>query len=115
MKADDIKDILVKKLKFTHQDIEKINKFNDELLKYNKKYNLISKSTENEIWSRHILDSAQIVNFIDFKKPHSLADLGTGGGFPGIILAIFNKNNKFHVKLYEKSKIKCDFIKKIIH
>ena len=114
MKADDIKDILVKKLKFTHQDIEKINKFNDELLKYNKKYNLISKSTENEIWSRHILDSAQIVNFIDFKKPHSLADLGTGGGFPGIILAIFNKNNKFHVKLYEKSKIKCDFIKKII-
>ena len=114
MKADDIKDILVKKLKFTHQDIEKINKFNDELLKYNKKYNLISKSTENEIWSRHILDSAQIVNFIDFKKPHSLADLGTGGGFPGIILAIFNKNNKFHVKLYEKSKVKCNFINKII-
>ena len=114
MKADDIKDILVKKLKFTHQDIEKLNKFHDELLKYNKKYNLISKSTENEIWSRHILDSAQIVNFIDFKNLNSLADLGTGAGFPGIILAIFNKNHKFHVKLYEKSKVKCNFIRIII-
>ena len=114
MKADKIKDILAEKLKFTHQDIEKLNKFHDELLKYNKKYNLISKSTENEIWSRHILDSAQIVKFIDFKKPHSLADLGTGAGFPGVILAIFNKNNTFHVKLYEKSKVKCNFIKNII-
>ena len=114
MKADKIKDILLEKLKFTHQDIEKLNKFHDELLKYNKQYNLISKSTENDIWSRHILDSAQIVNFIDFKKNHSLADLGTGAGFPGIILAIFNKNNKFHVKLYEKSKVKCDFINIII-
>ena len=114
MKADDIKDILVKKLKFTHKDIEKLNKFHDELLKYNKKYNLISKSTENEIWSRHILDSAQIVNFIDFKNLNSLADLGTGAGFPGIILAIFNKNHKFHVKLYEKSKVKCNFNRIII-
>ena len=114
MKADEIKDILVKKLKFTHQDIEKLNKFHDELLKYNKKYNLISKSTENEIWSRHILDSAQIVDFIDFKQSNSLSDLGTGAGFPGIVLAIFNKNNKFHVKLYEKSKVKCNFIKNII-
>ena len=114
MKADKIKDILVKKLKFTHKDIEKLNKFHDELLKYNKKYNLISKSTENDIWSRHILDSAQIVDFIDFKQPNSLSDLGTGAGFPGIVLAIFNKNKKFHVKLYEKSKVKCDFINVII-
>ena len=108
MKAVKVKDILVEKLKFTIQDIEKLNIFHDELLKYNKQYNLISKSTENEIWSRHILDSAQIVNFIDFKQSHSLADLGTGAGFPGVILAIFNKNNKFHVKLYEKSKVKCE-------
>ena len=89
--------------------------FDGKREKYNKQYNLISKSTEKEIWSRHILDSAQIVNFIDFKQPNSLADLGTGGGFPGIILAIFNKNNKFHVKLYEKSKVKCDFLRSMIN
>ena len=114
MEAEKIKDILINDLGFTHKDLDKLSKFHDELLKFNKSYNFISKSTENEIWSRHILDSAQIVKFIDFKKSLSLADLGTGAGFPGIILAIFNKNNKFHVKLYEKSKIKCDFIRKII-
>ena len=114
MEAEKVKDILINDLEFTHKDLEKLSKFHDELLKFNKSYNFISKSTENEVWSRHILDSAQIVKFIDFKKPLSLADLGTGAGFPGIILAIFNKNNKFHVKLYEKSIVKCLFIKQII-
>ena len=36
--------------------------------------------------------------------------MGSGAGFPGIVLSIFNKNSKFHVKLYEKSNIKCDFL-----
>ena len=114
MEVEEIKHILVQKLKFTHLDIEKLNEFYYELLKSNKKYNFISKSSEKDIWCRHILDSAQIVKFIDFKKSHSLSDLGTGAGFPGIILAIFNKNYKFHVKLYEKSGVKCNFIKKMI-
>jgi 16S rRNA (guanine527-N7)-methyltransferase len=87
--------------------------FHDELLKFNKKYNLISKSTESNIWSRHILDSAQIIKYIRFEDDKSLSDMGSGAGFPGIILAIFNKNSKFHVKLYEKSNIKCDFLENI--
>jgi len=59
------------------------------------------------------LDSAQIVKYISFEDGKSLSDLGTGGGFPGIVLSIFNKNSKFHVKLYEKSNIKCDFLENI--
>ena len=55
----------------------------------NKEHNLISKNTENDIWHRHILDSAQLVKFINFKRG-SLPDLGSGAGFPGIVLAIFN-------------------------
>jgi 16S rRNA (guanine527-N7)-methyltransferase len=39
--------------------------------------------------------------------------MGSGAGFPGLILSIFNKNNKFHVKLHEKSNIKCDFLENI--
>ena len=81
-------------------------------LKANKKHNFISKSTENVIWHRHILDSAQLVKFIDFSKG-SLSDLGSGAGFPGLILAIFNKNKHFHVKLYEKSPVKRAFLKNI--
>ena len=115
MKAAEIKSILVKELKFDIQDIKKLELFEEQLLLYNKKYNLISKSTENEIWNRHILDSAQLVKFIDFNLPHSLSDMGSGAGFPGLVLSIFNKNNRFHVKLYEKSKVKCDFLKNIIN
>ena len=90
---------ILKNLNFSKEDINKLLVFRDDVLKYNKKFNLISKSTEESIWTRHIIDSAQIVKYINFKKKSSLADLGTGAGFPGIILSIFNKNNNFHVKL----------------
>ena len=105
---------ILKNLNFSKEDINKLLVFRDDVLKYNKKFNLISKSTEESIWIRHIIDSAQIVKYINFKKKSSLADLGTGAGFPGIILSIFNKNNNFHVKLYEKSKVKCHFLKEVI-
>ncbi len=100
-------------LNFSEKNISDIKIFIIELLKANKKYNFISKSTENVIWHRHILDSAQLVKFIDFSKG-SLSDLGSGAGFPGLILAIFNKNMDFHVKLYEKSPVKRAFLKDII-
>ena len=104
---------LVNKLSFSSDDLDKLSIFHDELLNFNKKYNLISKSTEAHIWSRHILDSAQIIKYIDFKDNYTVSDMGSGAGFPGIILSIYNKNPKFHVKLYEKSNIKCDFLENI--
>ena len=100
------------RLNFSEKNISDIKIFINELLEANKKHNFISKSTENVIWQRHILDSAQLVKFIDFSKG-SLSDLGTGAGFPGLILALFNKNKDFHVKLYEKSPVKRAFLKSI--
>ena len=102
--------IIKTELKYNDDDLERIDKFIKYLLLINKKYNLISQSTENDIWTRHILDSAQLVKFIEFDDNSSLSDLGSGGGFPGIILSIFNKNPRFHVKLYEKSPIKAKFL-----
>ena len=110
MNKEKVKTDLKNILKFTTEDLDKLQISHDELLKFNKKYNLISKSTEHNVWHRHILDSAQIVKYIDFEESRSISDMGTGAGFPGIILAIFNKNPKFHVKLYEKSIVKCDFL-----
>ena len=101
-------------LKFNDDDLKRISKFTKYLLLINKKYNLISQSSENDVWTRHILDSAQLVKFIDFGHDSSLSDLGSGGGFPGIILSIFNKNPRFHVKLYEKSPIKAKFLEDAI-
>ncbi len=100
-------------LNFSEKNIFDIKIFIIELLKANKKHNFISKSTENVIWHRHILDSAQLVKFIDFSKG-SLSDLGSGAGLPGLILAIFSKSKDFHVKLYEKSPVKRAFLKDII-
>ena len=81
--------VLAKSLNFSDEKIKLLEIFVKEVLSYNKKYNLISKSSEKDIWNRHVLDSAQLVKFIDHKNFNSLSDLGTGGGFPGIILSIF--------------------------
>ena len=110
MQEKEVISALKNQLKFSEKNISDIKIFINELLKVNKKHNFISKSTENVIWHRHILDSAQLVKFIDFSKS-SLSDLGSGGGFPGLVLAIFNKNKDFHVKLYEKSPVKRAFLK----
>ena len=113
MQEHKVIEILQEELNFADQSIDKLIMFTEELLKVNKRYNLISKSTEKLIWSRHILDSAQLTKYIDFKQG-SLADLGSGAGFPGIVLAIYNQNFNFHVKLYEKSTVKRDFLDEMI-
>ena len=105
--------ILKKDLNFTDSSVEKLIKFVKLVLSENKKHNLIAKSTEVHIWDRHVLDSAQLVKYIDFNLS-SLADLGSGAGFPGLVLAIFNKNEAFHVKLYDKSPVKRQFLKLVI-
>ena len=110
MNKDQVQSILLNELKFSPETIKKLQAFHDELLNYNKNYNLIANSTIDDIWSRHILDSAQIIKYIDFNDNESLSDIGSGAGFPGMIIAIFNSNHSFHVKLYEKSKVKCDFL-----
>ena len=102
--------VLLKQLHFSQDALYKLDIFCKEVIEYNLKYNLISKSTINSIWNRHVLDSAQLVKFIDFNSKSSLSDLGTGAGFPGIVMAIFNRNSQFHVKLYDKSRVKTKFL-----
>tara|TARA_B100000953_G_scaffold295901_1_gene287732 strand:+ start:678 stop:1316 length:639 start_codon:yes stop_codon:yes gene_type:complete len=107
--------VLAENLNFNNDKLQKLELFVNEVLSYNKKYNLISKNSEKDIWHRHILDSAQLIKHIDHKNFNSLSDLGTGAGFPGIVLSIFYSDVfTFHVKLYEKSKVKINFIKSII-
>ena len=113
MQERDIVKILQKDLNFKDHSINKLKLFVKRLITANQKHNFISKSTESDVWHRHVLDSAQLTKFIDFKKG-SLSDLGSGGGFPGIVLAIFNNNINFHVKLYEKSPVKKKFLENVI-
>ena len=82
----------------------------------NKEINIISKKTD-EKWSireRHIFDSAQIIDFVDLNS-NTTCDLGTGGGMPGLIVAIAMKKikNTMKINLYEKSHNKCVFLKEV--
>ena len=82
----------------------------------NREINIISKKmTEKDlIRERHILDSAQIIDFVDLNC-NTTCDLGTGGGMPGLIIAIVMKNikNNMKVNLYEKSFHKCGFLREV--
>jgi len=86
------------------------------ILEKNKKINIIGQNTasKNAIIERHIIDSAQIIDFVDLNC-NTTIDLGSGAGFPGIIVAIILKNmkNKMDVHLYEKSYHKSHFLKEV--
>ena len=86
------------------------------ILEKNKKINIISQNTASKktIINRHILDSAQIIDFVDLNN-NTTVDLGSGGGLPGIIVAIMLKNMKSNmcVHLYEKSYHKSHFLKEV--
>ena len=86
------------------------------IIKKNQEINIISKkdAEKNLIRERHIIDSAQIIDFIDLNS-NTTCDLGSGSGMPGIIVAIIMKNlkNKMKVRLYEKSHHKCTFLQQV--
>ena len=86
------------------------------IMEKNKEINIISQeNAKNDvIRTRHIIDSAQIIDFVNFNQ-NTTTDLGSGGGMPGIIIAIILKNMKKDIKvhLYEKSHHKSIFLKEV--
>jgi len=106
---------LIKSLQVSRETITSLNIYETLLVENNRKFNLISKSTEDILKTRHILDSAQAIDFID-KSSKICADLGTGAGFPGIVLSILFKERKYPIRvdLYEKSPKKCQFLTQVV-
>ena len=100
----------------SRETITSLKKYEDTLIKANKTLNLIGNSTIKNIWSRHFLDSVQVIDFID-ENEKELIDLGSGAGFPGLVIAILAKDRKIplNVKLIEKSPKKASFLKEIIN
>ena len=106
-------EFFIKKFNVSRETIEKLNKYKDFLVSSNKLLNLIGKTTENNIFFRHFIDSAQIYDLIQDKS--EIIDLGSGGGFPGVILKILMDYNKkiVNITLIEKSPKKCKFLKNL--
>ena len=110
----------IKKSKLSIQNVsretlDELNNFSLSILKKNKVINLISSSSEKSIKTRHIIDSAQTIDFIDKNDVKICTDLGSGAGLPGIVLAILMKPKKpdFKVIFYEKSYRKSNFLKEV--
>lgn len=114
MSEDKVKCILTDDLNVSRETIQDLDRMVELLKKWNKTINLVGKSTINDVWGRHILDSAQMWA----KRPENLkiwVDLGSGGGFPALVLAILAKEKmpdvKFH--LIESDARKCAFLRNV--
>ncbi len=90
--------------------LEKLNIYHGLLQKWQKGINLVSATTLNNAWNRHFLDSAQLLRFID-SDVKVIADLGSGAGFPGLVLAVLNPNLEVH--LIESDERKCLFLRTV--
>ena len=108
-------DTFCRLFRVSRETIASLNQYEKMLIKANKNLNLVGKSTLKDIWTRHFLDSFQVIDFID-KNDNNIIDMGSGAGFPGLVLAIGAKerNLNINIKLIEKSRKKIDFLKSVI-
>ena len=108
--SDEVEDFSINNPNVSRETIVKLSIFRDFLLKENQKTNLIAKSQKDKIWMRHIHDSLRILALLEGKKPINILDIGSGGGFPGIPLAIATKNLDIQYTLIESIKKKSAFL-----
>jgi 16S rRNA (guanine527-N7)-methyltransferase len=100
-----VREFLHKEYNVSHETFQKLEEFVLLLQKWNKVHNLVSEGEQNNLWERHVLDSAQLLRFVSHDK--KILDIGSGAGFPGIILGILTDAN---VILVEKNKKKAVFL-----
>jgi 16S rRNA (guanine527-N7)-methyltransferase len=96
---------------FSDEQEHKIKTFINLALDFNKTHNIFSREAYDEVYENDILDCKPLIDHI--KKNKSLLDLGSGGGFPGILLSITRPENK--ISLLESNNKKCYFLKKVTH
>lgn len=108
-KDEFIKETNLLGINLTDEELAKFEKYKELLQEYNKKFNLTSITEDNEIYLKHFYDSLCIMKAQELLNSSSLLDIGTGAGFPGIPVAIVNKD--IRISLVESNKKKCEFLK----
>jgi len=91
----------------SRETLARLKAYADLLADWNARHNLVAKSTLPDLWHRHLWDSAQLVPLIP-ETARTLADLGSGAGFPGLVLAAMRPDLK--VTLHEATTKKCTFL-----
>ncbi len=95
--------MMVDNLNVSREVTHALLNYQNLLLKWNKAINLISRNSEKDIWERHILDSLQLLKYIDFSD--MIIDIGSGGGFPGIVLSICGVKNTVLIESDKKKSV----------
>ncbi len=113
MNKEEFKEYLKKlNINFTNDQLLKLEIYNEFLIEYNSHTNLTSITDKKEVYLKHFYDSLTIVKTIDLKKITTLLDIGTGAGFPGVVLKIFFPNLK--VTLLDSNNKKTKFLEQLI-
>ena len=100
-------------LNVSRETFSKLEAFADLVRKWNPKINLVSKNSLDDLWQRHILDSVQVFELAEGEG--HWVDLGSGGGLPGIVVAILNQEAQtFQVTMVESDQRKCAFLRTAI-
>ncbi|MUG35280.1 16S rRNA (guanine(527)-N(7))-methyltransferase RsmG [Commensalibacter sp. ESL0382] len=94
----------------SRETIEKLEIYISLLQQWNKKINLVSQQGMDQVWKRHVYDSFQLIRYLD-SSVKSIADLGSGGGFPGLILAL---STDIPVILIESDMRKTIFLREVL-
>lgn len=102
---------VIEKCKVSRETVDGLKTYQQLVLEWNHRFNLISKQSEAVIWERHILDSLQLCEYIK-AQDEILLDLGAGAGFPGIVIAIAAKQlfPKLTIHLVESIAKKVSFL-----
>ena len=96
---------------FSESILSSLDIYIELIKKWQKNINLVSKNSINDLWNRHVLDSAQLYSLLPApKKGLYIYDLGSGAGFPGMVLAIMGRKD---IILCESNKRKCEFLKEV--
>lgn len=99
----------------SRETLDKLSRYAEILKKWNPSINLVAKSTIEDLWSRHILDSLQVMEHIPSNTAH-LVDLGSGGGFPGLVIALaaHEGGNPAKVTMIESDQRKSVFLRTVL-
>ncbi|WP_412551342.1 16S rRNA (guanine(527)-N(7))-methyltransferase RsmG [Shimia sp. MIT910701] len=103
------------KLNVSRETLTRLETLADLLVKWNPRINLVSKSTIDDLWTRHILDSVQVLRSAPSNATHWV-DIGSGGGFPGLVIALMAAEPEAPQKmtLIESDQRKCTFLRTVL-
>lgn len=99
---------LLPQINVSRETFERLNFYVNRVIEYNQKFNLIGSKEEEKIWERHVFDSMQLFSYIESDK--KVCDIGSGAGFPGLVLGIIGISN---ISLIESNEKKARFLESV--